>query len=366
MSLAPKTVGISMRQRHLAPVFVLGSPRSGTTLLYDMLLSAGGFAVYLAESNVFNLLAPRFGDLGSRANRKRLLQAWLPSKLFVCSGLNTEYVERRILEDCQNAGDFLRIIMGEICRMQGKQRWAENSPEAMLYLPLIKQLIPDALVVHIIRDGRDVASSLGKLRYIRPFPWEDRHSLTGCGLYWEWMVQQGRKFGQSAGADYIEVHFEDLLARPQEVLDQIGGFIDQPLDYKTIQRFAYGTVSKPNSSFARRVSSVGFNPVGRWKQSFSSAELKRFERILGNTLQEFGYSPVTDGLALGESLATRSVRLLHRTYFVAKLWGKNNSIFRAIRPAITSAELDEIVHADTHSPLPVQTSVSAPYRQSAT
>src|SRR5437588_152012 len=133
------------------------------------------------------------------------------------------------------------------------------------------------------------------------------------------MVQQGRKFGQSAGADYIEVHFEDLLARPQEVLDQIGGFIDQPLDYKTIQRVAYGTVSKPNSSFARRVSSVGFNPVGRWKQSFSSAELTRFERILGNTLREFGYSPVTDGPGMGESLANRSVRLLHRTYFAAKL-----------------------------------------------
>jgi hypothetical protein len=38
-------------------VFVLGSPISGTTLLYEMLLSAGGFAVYLAEANVFNLLA---------------------------------------------------------------------------------------------------------------------------------------------------------------------------------------------------------------------------------------------------------------------------------------------------------------------
>src|SRR5207302_7732165 len=123
-------------------------------------------------------------------------------------------------------------------------------------------------------------------------------------------------------------------------------------DCITSQRVAYGTVSKPNSSFARRVSSVGFNPVGRWKQSFSSAELTRFERILGNTLQEFGYSPVTDGPGMGESLANRSVRLLHRTYFAAKLWGKNNSILRAIRPTITSAELDEIVHADTHSPLP--------------
>ena len=47
--------------RSKAPVFVLGCPRSGTTLLYHMLLSAGNFAVYRAESQVFNLLEPRFG-----------------------------------------------------------------------------------------------------------------------------------------------------------------------------------------------------------------------------------------------------------------------------------------------------------------
>jgi hypothetical protein len=63
--------------RENAPVFVVGCPRSGTTLLYNMLLSSGGFAVYLAESNVFNLLVPRFGDLSVRANRERLMDAWL-------------------------------------------------------------------------------------------------------------------------------------------------------------------------------------------------------------------------------------------------------------------------------------------------
>src|SRR5882672_9927113 len=134
-----------------------------------MLLSAGGFAVYLAESNVFNVLVPHFGDLSSRANRERLLEAWLNSKLYRASGLDAEHIRQRILEECRNGGDFLRIVMGEICALQGAQRWAENSPEGMLYLSTIKQLIPNALFVHIIRDGRDVATSLGKLRYVRAF-----------------------------------------------------------------------------------------------------------------------------------------------------------------------------------------------------
>src|SRR5271169_4559118 len=98
------------RARSVAPIFVLGSPRSGTTLLYDMLLSARGFAVYLAESNVFNLLAPRFGDLSSRATRERLLEAWLGSKLYRATGIDAEQVRRRILSDCSDPGDFLRIV----------------------------------------------------------------------------------------------------------------------------------------------------------------------------------------------------------------------------------------------------------------
>ena len=347
-------------ERRRAPVLVLGSPRSGTTLLYDMLLSAGGFAVYLAESNVFNLLAPRFGDFSSRANRERILKAWLGSKLYRASGLEAEQVRQRILRDCRNAGDFLRIVMDEICRLQGVPRWAENSPEGMLYLPLIKQLIPDALVLHIIRDGRDVANSLGQVRYIRPFPWEQRYGLIGCGLYWQWIVQQGRRFGQSLGGDYMEVHFEELLAHPQKTLDQIGRFIDQPLDYETIQRVAYGSVSKPNTSFRTREPNARFNPVGRWKTSFSAEELERFESLVGNTIQELGYPLATDGLNRRETLSLKATRLLHGSYFAGKFWYKNNSWMRTLRPILTGPEIDATVLAEDHPPALKQTSAQCP------
>ena len=75
------------QSRGAAPVFVVGSARSGTTLFYDMLLSSGGFAVYLAESNVFNLLGPYFGNLRTRADREKLLRIWTASKLFRATGL---------------------------------------------------------------------------------------------------------------------------------------------------------------------------------------------------------------------------------------------------------------------------------------
>ena len=96
MSQTISSAGKQTSARGLAPVFVLGCVRSGTTLLYHMLLSAGGFAVYLAESNVFNLLALRFGDLAARSNRENLLGVWLGSKLFRATGLNRQLIEEKI------------------------------------------------------------------------------------------------------------------------------------------------------------------------------------------------------------------------------------------------------------------------------
>jgi len=245
-------------------------------------------------------------------------------------------------------GDFLRIVMGGIARAQGMQRWAENSPEGILHLPLIKRLIPDALVIHIIRDGRDVAMSLSNVKYLHPFPWQERINLTGAGIYWEWMVEHGRRYGRQLGPDYMEVHFEDLIAAPRETLKTIGGFIDHELDHDRIQEVGYGSVSKPNTSF-RGESRENFNPVGRWKKGFSPEQLLRFESILGKTLTELGYATATDGAQRGMDMEMRATRSMYRTYFESKLQLKRNPLVRRLRP-LTAAHIDATVLGEDHPP----------------
>jgi hypothetical protein len=335
-------------QRSTAPVFVLGCPRSGTTLLYDMLLSAGDFAVYLAESNVFNVLALRFGDLRIRHNREELLRAWLGSKLFRASGLDAQLIEKKIKEQCRSEADFLCIVMNEIAQKQGMRRWAENSPESLLHLPLIKKLIPRALIIHMIRDGRAVAMSLEKLRYLRPFPWETRQSLMGAGVYWEWMVEKGRAYGRLCEPDYLEIRFEDLIASPKQTLERIGVFIGQELDYERILQVAYGSVARPNTSFTNEAAAA-FDPVGRWQKSFPAQQLPRFENMLGGTLRELGYAPVTNMQATPNS-ELKMTRLIYRSYFEAKLWFKRNELIRKFRKPLTSAEIDASVLAEDHPP----------------
>ena len=215
--------------------------------------------------------------------------------------------------------------MEEIARRQGVQRWADCTPEHLLYLDRIKQTIPDALIIHIIRDGRDVALSLEKQAWIRPFAWDRRKTLEVAALYWEWIVRKGRKDGQTLGRDYMEVRFEDLVLDPHKVLQSLSGFIGQELDYDKIERAGIGSVSRPNSSFSAEMKKGEFSPVGRWKTSLSAAQQERLEALLGATLRELAYSlPNTSQASLHGSL--RRMRLLYQFYFDAKLLFKKWAI----------------------------------------
>lgn len=307
--------------RSKAPVFVLGCGRSGTTLLYHMLLSAGGFAIYRAESNAINLLEPRFGNLCLKRNKERLMEAWLASKLFERSGLAAETIKTRVMAECTNGGDFLCTLMEEIARSQHVERWAECTPEHLLHLPRIKETIPEALIIHIIRDGRDVALSNAKLGYVRRAWWDRTPSVLACGLYWEWIVRRGRADGRELGTDYLEVRFEELISSPASVLVRVGEFIGQELDYQRIKTAGIGSVSEPNTSF-REDTEGEFNPVGRWKKSLTPELLANFEELVGSSLQEFGYQLGASDHTKVNRRALQLMRILYKMHFDTKLWLK--------------------------------------------
>jgi LPS sulfotransferase NodH len=300
------------------PVFVLGSPRSGTTLLYHMLLSAGGFAVYRSESKVFDLIAPRCGSLRAAKNKEKMLDLWFQTRMFGVSEVDPEKFRAEVMSDCHTAGDFLRIFMEYISRAQNVDRWAECTPEHLLYVPWIKRELPDAQFIHIIRDGRDVALSLQKQGWVQPFPWDKDRGLIVAGIFWEWIVGKGREFGRALGADYVEVRYEDLMADPRSTLARLGQFINHDLDYDRIQQVAIGSVNEPNTSFTSEVQKGGFQPVGRWRNSFSSGDLAAFEGAIGPFLKESGYTLEATEKP-GNAGALKRMRALYRAYWDSKL-----------------------------------------------
>jgi hypothetical protein len=288
-----------------------------------MLLSAGGFAVYRSESNVFNLLAPRFGGMRSASHRRDLMDCWVKSMLFRVSGLEAAQIEAKILAECRSGGDFLRLVMEEVARVQGVGRWADCTPEHLLYMQEIKRQIPDALFIHIIRDGRDVALSYIKQGWSYPLPWDRDERLGVAGLYWEWIVRKGREQGRRLGADYREVRFEELVTHPPQTLSRLGEFVEHDLDYDRIQRAGIGSVSEPNTSFAGK-SEETFNPVARWKTKMSPKQVAAFEELAGDFLKELGYTLGSES-ERGTSLRRARLRASYFAMFEAKHWMRANT-----------------------------------------
>lgn len=314
------------KSRSKAPVFVVGCPRSGTTLVYHMLLSAGNFAIYRAESQVFNLLEPRFGDLNVASHKRALLAAWYRSPLFTKTGLNAEEIEACVVSRCRNGGDFLRLVMDAMARQQGAERWADCTPEHLLYIERIKKTIPEALIVHVVRDGRDVSLSLEKQGWIRPFRWHREHALEVSALYWNWIVRRGRAVGRRLGQDYLELQYEKLVADPRGNMAFLGDFIEQKLDYDQIQKTGIGTVQRPNTSFSLDLQSGEFQPVARWKHRLSEDQQATLDALVGDTLEELGYAKREMPSTSRHRASLQRMRSLYNAYFSTKLFLKSRTL----------------------------------------
>jgi hypothetical protein len=176
---------------------------------------------------------------------------------------------------------------------------------------------------------------MDKVHWITPFPWDKQNSLMAQGLYWEWIVRNGCKHGRVLNGDYMEIHFEDLVNRPQETLTSIGSFIEHELNYDKIRQVGLGSVNSPNTSFPKEVAGAQFSPIDRWRQSFSNKQVEMFEGLVGPLLKELGY-PLMSSHASGlRSLQLNAKRALYRTNFGAKQWLKSRTpLGRFIRAKI--------------------------------
>jgi hypothetical protein len=314
--MANEAVGVPPRKS--GPVFILGSARSGTSMLYSMLVSAG-FANYRGgETHIVSMLGPRFGDLRKAENRARMLAVWEKSDPCTIAGLDMAPVRRKIMDECRSAGDFLRIFMDSVAEQRGAARWAEKTPEHLYTMPEIKRAMPDAKFVHVIRDGRDVALSLDKQGFIRPFPWDRTRALQAAALHWRWVISYGRKAGRRMGADYMEVHYEDLLSQPQQTLDRIGAFIGHELNHEEILRVGWGAVGEPNSSFL-----TDPNPMRRWQKRLTPEQLAELEYLIGPELDRQGYQRAAT--CPPRRLGRHGMAPAYSSYFTLRHWIKMNT-----------------------------------------
>ena len=214
--------------------------------------------------------------------------------------------------------------MDSVTQSQQAQRWAVYDPDNVLHVERVKRDIPNALFVHIIRDGRDIALSLKKMGGFTPLPWDrsPTDSLVATSLYWQWMVRRGRAHGRMFPADYIEIRYEDLIINPRETLGKLSGFIDHDLDYGRIQRAGLGRLSQTNSSFREEGVQETINPLGRWKERLAHNDVAAIESTVGECLQENGYELSLPAAERRRSLKQSWMRGIYPAFLGSKLWLK--------------------------------------------
>jgi hypothetical protein len=319
--LAPRVPTADNRSR--SPVFVVGCHRSGTNLLYDTLLSAGGFAVYRGYLPIYKVIVPRCGPLSNSANRAKAIDLFLRSKGFRRSGLDAGALSSKLDTHCRTSGDFIRIVMEEIARQQGVPRWAVYDPDYVLHVERIKRDLPNALFLHIVRDGRDIALSLAKMAGFRPFPWSSSaRGLLETAVYWEWMVRKGQQYGRMFPDSYLEIHYEELVNDPRKTLSTISQFLDQELDYDHIRRAGLGRLTESNSSFLDEPELGRVDPVNRWKERLSHEQVIAIESLVGGCLGDLGYSLTTVPAERKLGMREKLMRVFYPTFLDAKLWAK--------------------------------------------
>ena len=171
------------------PVFILGAQRSGTTLL-RLMLNAHRDMLVPHESAFITGYArrlDRFNGLRRPEDLRRALEAIGREPHIVKGGL-IPHPGAVLDEPIADYPDLVRAIYRVLMRRAGKRRWADKTPSYTAEVDVLLELFPECRIVHLVRDGRDVAASL------RGIEWGlAKHPAPGAGVVLEGhAVSQGR------------------------------------------------------------------------------------------------------------------------------------------------------------------------------
>ncbi|MGB7051296.1 MAG: sulfotransferase [Acidimicrobiales bacterium] len=185
------------------PAFIVGCPRSGTTLVKMMLdahpnISCGPETLFMRH----------IADL-----ERQHLQ--------LTQFLISEEEWHAHLRDL-----FLWLHVRRAAQL-GKTRWVDKSPSYAVITDFLDTLFPNCQIVHVIRDPRDVIDSWRRR-------WGLRSAFRATRL-WPLHVQRARQFGAAHPDRYFEIRYEKLVRSPEQVMRELVEWLEEPWDHRVLQ-----------------------------------------------------------------------------------------------------------------------------------
>jgi hypothetical protein len=288
-------------------VFIVGCPRSGTTLLQRMVNAHREIAVMPETHWIARYFQKRIGLTPEGLVTPRLVGKVLKHRLFPDLQIEPDAVQQlaRATQPMTYA-EFVQGIFDLYGHRQGKRLVGEKTPGYVRSIATLHSLWPRARFVHILRDGRDVCLSiLGWNRGDRAagrFPTWAEDAVMTTAFFWEWNVRLGRERGTGLGGElYREVSYEALVPQPAEECAALCQFLDLPYDGNML-RFNEGHMRLEPGLDAKAAWLPPTAGLRDWRRQMPAPDVERFEAAAGNLLDELGYeraypNPTADLLA---------------------------------------------------------------------
>ena len=168
-------------------------------------------------------------------------------------------------ELAQILGDFIRNVIGDLVRQTGKGFFVEDNTWNVFFARELLELVPEAKILHVYRDPRDVVASFSHQR------WSPTNKEQGAYWYKAMMAHWFNVRSSLPAGSYFELKLEDLVASPEAMLQNICEFVRIPFDRAMLQM------------------DLSHSHSGRWKREYSDREKEKVQAILGDVIEELGY-----------------------------------------------------------------------------
>ncbi|HVO49258.1 MAG TPA: sulfotransferase [Steroidobacteraceae bacterium] len=279
-------------------IFVVGSPRSGTTWL-QRLLAAHPSVRTGQESGLFDsYVGPQL-----RAWRRDLDPATSGRSAV---GMGCYLREEEFLDLLR--GYMLRLLEPMVGRLAPGQLFLEKTPSHALFIPEIMELLPQSRIIHILRDARDVSASLLAAAKSWGSYWAPGHPRGAAGM-WVDHVRAARAAAQRLPhAQFLEVRYEDMYGDTRRVLRRTLSFLglqwsDEELgravtgNRPELARQTGGTAIEVGGEFRSRGTETLREPDGfirragtqTWRRDLSLRDRLWVWLVARKTMAEVGY-----------------------------------------------------------------------------
>lgn len=268
-------------------IFIVGSARSGTTLITRLLYTNKNVLNYNAETLLLTVCKPKYGNIfKSQRKRKIFLNDWFKSRQFIRSGLS-EKTFIKLINQSSSYTELLYLFYAEMAKENKKSIVVDGTPANARHIEDIRKVIPEAQFIWITRDGRDVAISQEKLNWVNPpYPFTSRESRLHYACA-QWAYLQRIKKAYSNDHDILGVRFEDLLNDPEDAVQKITEFVS--IGSESVDLTIISSGEGANSAFGKLSKASAGKTSQRWK-SESQPAMARITAGTRKDLEKSGYT----------------------------------------------------------------------------